>query len=231
MVDQHAEAREQRALAKWLDGRFPGLWFHPPNGGARHPTVANYLKQEGVKPGVPDVMIVLPFVYGSRYVGMAIEMKRPKQEGSKWSRPSNEQRGWLSQLARVGWYTTVAFGAEQAIEIVQRVYGDTPLPDETTRHCWRCMQIASPRMTSGKRSCRLPGIRTCGSTVQDVTLDRALELQGVNNAVPTDPKEALKLAMPTARAARKSSKETKDARGVTVVPASEFFKLLNKGKP
>ena len=36
------------------------IWFHPPNGEARSARTGGKLKAMGVKPGVPDLVVVLP---------------------------------------------------------------------------------------------------------------------------------------------------------------------------
>lgn len=53
------EEQIQAVVAQFLDRALPddAVWFHPPNGGARHPAVAAKLKWQGVKPGVPDICI------------------------------------------------------------------------------------------------------------------------------------------------------------------------------
>ena len=50
----------QTAVASFLDHALPAdaVWWHTPNGGARNKVVASKLKWAGVKPGVPDVVIV-----------------------------------------------------------------------------------------------------------------------------------------------------------------------------
>lgn len=55
-----SEMQIQGAVAEFLDRALPAdaAWFHPPNGGHRHPVVAAKLKAQGVKPGVPDVVII-----------------------------------------------------------------------------------------------------------------------------------------------------------------------------
>ncbi len=122
---------EQARLAFWLDNRRLGgeplLWAHVPNGGARHPAVARQLRAAGVKPGVPDVLIfdsppsTQVDVEGSamqlqRYVGVAIELKRPKG-----GRASDKQQQWLKQLAVRGWLVMVAHGADEAIRALERL--------------------------------------------------------------------------------------------------------------
>ena len=63
----------QRATASYLDLALPrdAVWFHPPNGGARSKAEAGIFKAMGVKPGVPDLIII----YRGRVV--AIELKAP----------------------------------------------------------------------------------------------------------------------------------------------------------
>ena len=49
------------------------IWFHPPNGEARSARTGGKLKAMGVKPGVPDLVIVCP---GGRV--RFLELKSPK---------------------------------------------------------------------------------------------------------------------------------------------------------
>ncbi len=64
----------QRAVASYLDLALPrdAVWFHPPNGGARSKAEAGIFKAMGVKPGVPDIIVI----YRGRVV--AIELKSEK---------------------------------------------------------------------------------------------------------------------------------------------------------
>jgi hypothetical protein len=69
------ECQEQAALLTEIELRYPevfALIFHVPNGGHRHKLVAIKLKQQGVKAGVPD--LVLPMARGG-YFGLFIEFK------------------------------------------------------------------------------------------------------------------------------------------------------------
>ena len=104
-----SEEREQMKLAAYLDGQ-KFLWCHVPNGGHRRKVVAASLKRQGVKSGVPDVLIFAP-------TRAAIELKR-KSGGSV----SANQRKWLDALGNAGWETYVARGADKAIEwLVEKV--------------------------------------------------------------------------------------------------------------
>lgn len=70
------ESEEQKALIKWWSLQFPQydkLLFHIPNGGLRNLKTAARLKAEGVKPGVPDLFLVMS---SKQWHGLFIEMKR-----------------------------------------------------------------------------------------------------------------------------------------------------------
>lgn len=64
----------QVTCAEFLDACLPddAVWFAVPNGGLRNKAVAGKLKAEGVKPGVPDILIF----YQSRLI--CIELKAGK---------------------------------------------------------------------------------------------------------------------------------------------------------
>lgn len=76
------------------------------NGGARAKATAGKLKAEGVKPGVPDLMLPVP---KGIYAGMFIEMKR-----RKGGTVSAEQKDWTSFLGSMGYKCVVCRGADEA---------------------------------------------------------------------------------------------------------------------
>ena len=105
------EAQEQRNLFRWAAYnrmKWPelALMHHVPNGGSRDPREAHNLKEQGVKRGVPD--ICLP-VSRRGFNGLYIELKRVKG-----GRVSEEQRWWLAQLTKQGYYAVVCRGWEDA---------------------------------------------------------------------------------------------------------------------
>lgn len=59
---QKSEEQIQIEVAAWLDAKLPRdwRWFHCPNGGHRLKAVAGKMKAQGVKAGVPDVIILRP---------------------------------------------------------------------------------------------------------------------------------------------------------------------------
>ena len=105
------EAQEQAALFEWAErakGRYPALrWmFHIPNGGSRNPIEARHLKEQGVRRGVPDILLPHP---NPIYKGLFIELKR-----QKGGRTSEEQREWIAELNRAGYRAVVCKGWEEA---------------------------------------------------------------------------------------------------------------------
>lgn len=67
----------QKRVARWLDERLfePTIWFHAANGGKRTAAEAGILKAMGVKPGVPDICILVE--RPDRAEIFFIELKRP----------------------------------------------------------------------------------------------------------------------------------------------------------
>lgn len=86
------EEQIQAAVAQFLDRALPtdAVWFHPPNGGHRHAAVAAKLKWAGVKPGVPDVVVV--------WKGRAIFIELKAKGGSL----SDAQKQMQSDLTLAG---------------------------------------------------------------------------------------------------------------------------------
>lgn len=118
MLAVPTEYSEQVELFKWARlvktplGPLSNYMFAIPNEGKRSHQTAARLKAQGLRPGIPDVMIALPM---NGKPGLFIEMKR--QKGSK---VSDNQKRWLDRLSRAGYVTAVALGFEQAREIVER---------------------------------------------------------------------------------------------------------------
>lgn len=106
-----SEHQEQVALFEWaalMEPQIPelGLMFAVPNGGKRPAATAARLKDEGVKPGVPDTFLLVP---RRGFHGLVIEMKR-----TKGGSVSPEQRRWIDALRAQGYYVQVCKGFEVA---------------------------------------------------------------------------------------------------------------------
>jgi hypothetical protein len=69
------------------------------------------LKREGVKPGVPDILLAFPL---GVWPGLFIEMKRVRD-----SRTSTEQKRMIANLSAVGYMTAVCRGMREAREIIE----------------------------------------------------------------------------------------------------------------
>jgi hypothetical protein len=109
--DSPLEDFEQERLANWLDSRGV-LWTHPPNGGMRNKVVAAKLKRQGVKAGVPDVLIFTAPPNGPEGCrGVAVELKR-----AKGGRCTDAQLMWQQMLLAQGWSVAVCHGHQEAIE-------------------------------------------------------------------------------------------------------------------
>ena len=82
-----------------------------PNGGSRDVREAVKLKAEGVLPGFPDLIIAEP---RGKYHGMFLEMKR-----EKGGRLDPRQKEMLEKLGKRGYLARVAYGVDQAWELVE----------------------------------------------------------------------------------------------------------------
>jgi hypothetical protein len=91
--------------------------FAIPNGGSRDPITGSRLKAEGVRPGIPDLMLAVPV---SPHAGLFMEMK----EGN---RPLSEAQVRVGRyLISVGYLATAARSSEEAIKIIKKYLGDYP---------------------------------------------------------------------------------------------------------
>lgn len=112
---KRCEATEQEHVIEWCMYRknaYPELEliFHVPNGGSRNKLEASNLKRQGVKAGVPD--LVLPVSRGM-YHGMFLEMKFGT------NKVQQSQKKWLEELKKQGYYTVVCYGAENAVKVIE----------------------------------------------------------------------------------------------------------------
>ena len=82
----------------------------------RDPITASKLKAEGLRPGIPDLMLARPV---NEWAGLFLEMKAGK------GRTSDEQDDVIGYLTRAGYKCAVCWTAEEAIEQIQRYLGGT----------------------------------------------------------------------------------------------------------
>lgn len=110
------EGLEQAALIKELELRLPdvaALIYHVPNGGHRHKLVAIKLKGQGVKAGVPD--LVLPMARGG-YFGLYLEFKATAPNDAALSA---SQHAWIRRLNDQGYLAIVCRGHFDAMEQIR----------------------------------------------------------------------------------------------------------------
>jgi hypothetical protein len=115
------ESQEQREVNIYCTRKKIPM-FAIPNGTHKSIAARQKFKAEGLKAGVPDLMIPYP---NNNYHGLFIEMKqRPKtlKNGSKSYaniKVSPEQDKWILRLREQGYEAKVCYGADEAIELIE----------------------------------------------------------------------------------------------------------------
>lgn len=117
--DEHAH---QVALFAWADAvrrQHPELrWLHSvPNGGARSARTAGRLKAEGVRRGVPDVLLDVP---RGGFHGLRIELKKPGRYSV-----TPEQREWIAGYIERGYRAEVCVGWIAARDLIVEYLGQS----------------------------------------------------------------------------------------------------------
>ncbi len=104
------EDRLQVAIIGHLEWRLmPGvLWWHTPNGGKRSPATAARLKRLGVKPGVADLMFLLP---GG--TAAALELK------ARGGVQSKAQKAWQASCEALGVPYVVTSSLDTALSVLE----------------------------------------------------------------------------------------------------------------
>lgn len=109
------EAQHQMNVINWSilhTSEWPelALLHHIPNGGTRDAVEGRHLKEQGVKPGVPDLH--LPVARGP-YHSLYIEMKAEK------GRTSDAQDWWIEFLTAQGNFVEVCHGWQSAVQVLE----------------------------------------------------------------------------------------------------------------
>lgn len=136
-IAKESEHSHQAALIQWCalnrqnEPRLD-LLFAVPNGGERNVIVAGKMKAEGVKTGVPDLMLPVPaptqFAVPTSvwYHGLFIEMKKPaarlkRAPAHVWDTGgvSTEQVKWLNALTAQGYKCVVCYSWLEAAEQIK----------------------------------------------------------------------------------------------------------------
>lgn len=106
------EAKEQIKLfdiCKYIKGC--EFMFAVPNGGHRNYLEAVNLKRQGVRSGVPDLMLPVP---KGKYHGLFIEMKFGK------NKPTKNQTEYIDYLNSVGYSAIVCYSCDEALETIKK---------------------------------------------------------------------------------------------------------------
>lgn len=106
---QPSESMIHRAVAEQLHWRArPGVsWFHPANGEYRPTSTAGRLKALGVRPGVPDFVLII--------AGRAHFLELKRERGG---RLSPAQRIMHAELTAAGGVVETAHGLDAALEVL-----------------------------------------------------------------------------------------------------------------
>ena len=113
------EHTEQCAVIEWCNlqsGAHPELEliYAVPNAGKRTKRQGAWMKDEGMKAGVPDLF--LP-VARDGYHGLYIELKIGK------NKPTDSQVWWLERLTMEGYLAVVCWGYDDAVETISKYVG------------------------------------------------------------------------------------------------------------
>lgn len=129
------ESQEQQELFAWAElmkVRIPELQdlYAIPNAALRSWRVGAQMKREGLKPGMPD--IVLPHARGG-YHALYIEMKRRRVKGVRvdlkaGTRPRANQREWHVRLQAAGNRVETCYGWEDAKGVIEQYLKMPPPP-------------------------------------------------------------------------------------------------------
>lgn len=89
-------------------------------------------KAEGVKAGVPDVMLPVSAPWfgehsgpDQRHYGLFIELKRPGSKGVARGRASAQQVDWIGELQQQGYYAATCVGWIEAANVISWYLGST----------------------------------------------------------------------------------------------------------
>jgi hypothetical protein len=126
---QDYEAKEQKAVIEWaqleplgvLPGKIGDYIFAVPNGGyGLSPALGAKMKAMGLKAGVSDLCLPVP---SGIYHGLFLEMKKQHMH---FQYPSlvkaaykENQLEWQERMQLAGYKAEFAFGAGEAIDIIQ----------------------------------------------------------------------------------------------------------------
>ena len=104
------EHDEQVTFIQWCDSH-KVLVFAIPNGSNKSKVAQGRFKAEGLRAGIPDLMIPIA---RKPYNGLFIEMKRRAKSST-----SKAQKEWIIVLKQQGYSAEIAKGCDEAIRITE----------------------------------------------------------------------------------------------------------------
>lgn len=113
-VVAHPEDSLQMACVRWFDYQHHALsWalFHVPNGGRRDPREAARFKAMGVRPGVPDLLLLLP---RGGHAYLAIELKAGRNTQTQ------SQKDYERHMTATGGLYVVVRSFEEFIDTIEK---------------------------------------------------------------------------------------------------------------
>lgn len=131
------------ALIQWAEtirGMYPALEFlhHIPNGGHRNKAVAGKMKAQGVRAGVWDYSLPVPYralradgdggLEEIRYHGLYIELKDTRQRNAKNGGLSDKQIAFGEFVHGQGYATVVAYDWTEAQAALGAYLNGQPIP-------------------------------------------------------------------------------------------------------
>lgn len=119
------EGEAQISVIEQFDLEFPvfsGRLFHVANGGKRTRYERHLMVKQGVRRGVPDLVLPVP---RAPFHGLYVEMKAPKPYRSE---VSDVQNDWITFLRGQGYCAEVARGGVEAMDIIRRyLHSEVPV--------------------------------------------------------------------------------------------------------
>ncbi len=120
MARSNSESAHGKALMIWVQeniDKYPDLrWLtHIGHGGLKDQITASNMKAEGLKPGLPDYLLL---VKRNGYACLWIELKRPAANGKYSGRVTKFQEEWLLQAIECGHKAVVCYGWKDAVNVI-----------------------------------------------------------------------------------------------------------------
>ena len=122
--------KELMEFFEWLSIKYPAtnyVTFATPRIDHHGRVVSDLLKKTGLKAGMPDIMIAKA---SGEYHGLFLHMKRPAVAGMPEGRLTNIEHERSEALKEQGYEVLVAYGAQEAIMILEEYFAHALASEE-----------------------------------------------------------------------------------------------------